>query len=277
MKIALIQMSVTGNKNANIQTAVEKLREAKRRGADVAVLPEMFCCPYDNACFRAYGEEWNGAAQRALSAAAQELSLIVVGGSIPELDGGRIYNSSFVYDRDGSLLARHRKAHLFDIDVAGGQRFRESDTFSPGGEITTFETEFGTMGLCICFDLRFEELARCMVLRGAKVIFVPAAFNMTTGPAHWELLFRQRAVDNQCFTVGVSPARNQQASYVAYGNSIAVDPWGGVLVRAGSEETTLYADLDLSRIDAVRSQLPILSARRTDLYDLWEKKQPSEL
>lgn len=272
MKIALIQMSVTGNKGADIQAATEKLREAKRNGADAAVLPEMFCCPYDNACFRAYGEERDGPAQQTLSAAARELSLIVVGGSIPELDDGRIYNTSFVYGRDGSLLARHRKAHLFDIDVAGGQRFRESDTLSPGNEITTFETEFGTMGLCICFDLRFEELARCMALRGAKVIFVPAAFNMTTGPAHWELLFRQRAVDNQCFTVGVSPARNQQASYMAYGNSLAVDPWGCVLVRAGSEETTLYADLDFSRIDAVRSQLPILSARRTDLYELREKK-----
>ena len=120
-------------------------------------------------------------------------------------------------------------------------------------------------------DLRFEELARCMCLRGAKVIFVPAAFNMTTGPAHWELLFRQRAVDNQCFTVGVSPARDEQGSYVAYGNSIAVDPWGAVLCRAGAEETTLYADLDVERLEAVRAQLPILSARRTDLYEVREK------
>ena len=155
--------------------------------------------------------------------------------------------------------------------MAGGQRFRESDTLSPGNAVTTFETEFGTMGLCICFDLRFEELARCMCLRGAKVIFVPAAFNMTTGPAHWELLFRQRAVDNQCFTVGVSPARDESAGYVAYGNSIAVDPWGTVLCRAGAEETTLYADLALSRLDDVRRQLPILSARRTDLYEVREK------
>ena len=107
-----------------------------------------------------------------------------------------------------------------------------------------------------------------MCLRGAKVIFVPAAFNMTTGPAHWELLFRQRAVDNQCFFIGVSPARDESTSYVAYGNSIAVDPWGTVLTRAEGEEVTLYADLDLSRIDAIRQQLPILSARRTDLYEI---------
>jgi predicted amidohydrolase len=202
MKIALIQMSVTGDRQADLGTAADKIRTVREHGADIAVLPEMFCCPYDNACFRDYGEEAGGPAQQALSAAARSNSILVVGGSVPELDGGRVYNTSFVYGRDGALLARHRKVHLFDIDVAGGQRFRESDTLSPGNQITTFETEFGTMGLCICFDLRFEELARCMALRGAKVLFVPAAFNMTTGPAHWELLFRQRAVDNQCFYRG---------------------------------------------------------------------------
>ena len=127
------------------------------------------------------------------------------------------------------------------------------------------------MGLCICFDLRFEELARCMCLRGAKVIFVPAAFNMTTGPAHWELLFRQRAVDNQCFTVGVSPARDESGSYVAYGNSLVSDPWGRLLCRADGQETTLYADIDLTMLESIREQLPILSARRTDLYEVREK------
>ena len=271
MRVALIQMPITADKAENINTARKKLREAAANGTDIAVLPEMFCCPYQNDCFRAYGEEENGPAQAVLSALAAELGMYIVGGSLPELAGGNVYNTSYVYDRQGRQIAKHRKTHLFDIDVAGGQRFRESDTLSPGNAITTFETEFGTMGLCICFDLRFEELARCMCLRGAKVIFVPAAFNMTTGPAHWELLFRQRAVDNQCFTVGVSPARDESAGYVAYGNSIAVDPWGTVLCRAGAEETTLYADLALSRLDDVRRQLPILSARRTDLYEVREK------
>ncbi|MEY8386394.1 carbon-nitrogen hydrolase family protein [Oscillospiraceae bacterium 38-13] len=271
MRAALIQMSVTADKTANLQTAARKLREAKASGADIAILPEMFCCPYDNACFRAYGEEAGGEAQTALSYLAAELGLYIVGGSLPELEEDRIYNTSFVYGRQGQLLARHRKAHLFDIDVEGGQSFRESAVLSPGNAVTTFETEFGTMGLCICFDLRFEELARCMCLRGAKCLFVPAAFNMTTGPAHWELLFRQRAVDNQCFTVGVSPARDEAASYVAYGNSLAVDPWGTVLCRAGAGEEMLCADLDLRRIEAVRRQLPILSARRVDLYEVRER------
>ena len=271
MRVALIQMPVTADKHENISRACQKLRQAAANGAELAVLPEMFCCPYQNDCFRAYGEAEGGEAQTALRAAAAETGMYVVGGSLPELDGGRVYNTSFVYGRWGEVLAKHRKAHLFDIDVEGGQRFMESDTLSPGNAVTTFETEFGMMGLCICFDLRFEELARCMCLRGARVIFVPAAFNMTTGLAHWELLFRQRAVDNQCFTVGVSPARDETAGYVAYGNSIAVDPWGSVLCRAGAEETTLYADLDLERVDAVRRQLPILSARRLDLYEVREK------
>ncbi len=272
MRAALIQMPVTADKEANLSRACKDLREAKARGADIGVLPEMFCCPYDNSCFRAYGEEEGGPAQRTLSALAAELGMYIVAGSLPELEEGRVYNTSYVYDRHGLQLARHRKAHLFDIDVKGGQRFRESDVLSPGNEITTFETEFGTMGLCICFDLRFEELARCMCLRGAKCLFVPAAFNMTTGPAHWELLFRQRAVDNQCFTVGVSPARDERASYIAYGNSIAADPWGTVLCRAGAGAEILYADLDLNRLEAVREQLPVLSARREDLYTLTENK-----
>ena len=271
MRIALIQMPVTDDKQQNLDTARRKILEAAGQGAEIAVLPEMFCCPYRNDCFAAYGEAEGGSAQMTLSFLAKELGIYIVGGSIPELADGNIYNTSYVYGRQGQLLAKHRKAHLFDIDVEGGQRFMESDTLSPGNAVTTFETEFGTMGLCICFDLRFEELSRCMCLRGAKVIFVPAAFNMTTGPAHWELLFRQRAVDNQCFTVGVSPARNETASYVAYGNSLAVDPWGTVLCRAGGEETTLFADLDLSRIESIRRQLPILSARRTDLYEVAER------
>lgn len=271
MKAALIQLAGgSGDKAADIVLACEKIREAAKSGVDFAVLPEMFCCPYDNAYFQGFGEEAGGEAQIALSNLAKELGIYIVGGSVPELADGTIYNTSYVYNRTGRELARHRKVHLFDINVAGGQRFFESDVLSPGGQITTFETEFGTMGLCICFDLRFEELARCMALRGAKCMFVPAAFNMTTGPAHWELLFRQRAVDNQCFTVGVSPARNPAASYVAYGNSIAVDPWGTVLCRAGAEAEILYVQLDLHRVEAVRAQLPILSARRTDLYELRE-------
>ena len=194
-----------------------------------------------------------------------------MGGSIPELEENRVYNTSFVYDSAGRQVARHRKMHLFDISVEGGQTFRESDTLSPGGEITVFDTPWGKMGLCICFDLRFEELARLMALRGARVIFVPAAFNMTTGPAHWELLFRQRAVDNQLFTVGTSPARSESETYVAWGHSIVCDPWGSVLHQCGAEEEISITSLDLHRVESVRRQLPILRARREDIYFMGQK------
>ncbi|MBE6939312.1 MAG: carbon-nitrogen hydrolase family protein [Ruminococcaceae bacterium] len=271
LKIAQIQMSVTTEREDNVTRACGQIREAARQGAQIAVLPEMFCCPYENSAFRPYGEPLGGPVQQALAQVAREEKIYVVGGSLPELEGDQVYNTCFVYDPEGKCIARHRKMHLFDINVAGGQRFMESDTFSPGCDVTTFDTPWGTMGLCICFDFRFEELSRLMTLRGARVIFVPAAFNMTTGPAHWELLFRQRAVDNQLFTVGTSPARDVNASYVAWGHSIVCDPWGTVVTHCDETEQTVMTELDLDRVDSIRAQLPILSARREDVYSMIEK------
>lgn len=271
LTVAQVQMRVTRDKAENIAAACRLIRRAAEQGAEFVMLPEMFCCPYENGAFRPYGEEQDGPAQRALSALAAALGIWIVGGSIPELEENRVYNTSFVYDSAGRQVARHRKMHLFDISVEGGQTFRESDTLSPGGEITVFDTPWGKMGLCICFDLRFEELARLMALRGARVIFVPAAFNMTTGPAHWELLFRQRAVDNQLFTVGTSPARSESETYVAWGHSIVCDPWGSVLHQCGAEEEISITSLDLHRVESVRRQLPILRARREDIYFMGQK------
>lgn len=271
LTVAQVQMRVTRDRAENIAAACRLIRRAAEQGAEFVMLPEMFCCPYENGAFRPYGEEQDGPAQRALSALAAALGIWIVGGSIPELEENRVYNTSFVYDSAGRQVARHRKMHLFDISVEGGQTFRESDTLSPGGEITVFDTPWGKMGLCICFDLRFEELARLMALRGARVIFVPAAFNMTTGPAHWELLFRQRAVDNQLFTVGTSPARSESETYVAWGHSIVCDPWGSVLHQCGAEEEISITSLDLHRVESVRRQLPILRARREDIYFMGQK------
>ncbi|WP_412761286.1 carbon-nitrogen hydrolase family protein [Pseudoflavonifractor phocaeensis] len=266
MRLAMIQMNVVHNKEQNLTHARELLTQAARKGTDLAVLPEMFCCPYSNRFFRAYGEEEGGPAWSLLSRMARELRIYLVGGSMPELSGGKVYNTSYVFDREGRQIAKHRKAHLFDIDVEGGQRFRESETLTPGDQVTVFETEFGRMGLCICFDFRFQELAKAMADQGAQLILVPAAFNMTTGPAHWELLFRQRAVDNQIFTLGTAPARNETEEYVSYGNSILVDPWGTVLARAGAGEEILLSEVDFARVPSIRRQLPIRSARRPGLY-----------
>lgn len=271
LKLGQVQLMVGRDKAENLRRACVLIRRAAEQGAQLVMLPEMFCCPYENEMFRPNSEEQGGPAQQALSALSRELGIWIVGGTIPEREGKKLYNTCYVYDDQGRQAARHRKIHLFDVNVEGGQYFMESDTFAPGNDITLLDTPWGRLGLCVCFDLRFKELCRVMTLRGARMILAPAAFNMTTGPAHWELLLRQRAVDNQCFTVGVSPARNEHASYVAYGNSLVSDPWGTVLCRAEADPAILYAQLDFSRLEAVRRQLPILSARRTDLYEVRER------
>ncbi len=268
MRLAMLQMEVVHNKEENLRHARKLLEQVSRDGAQMAVLPEMFCCPYSNRYFREYGEEQGGLAWQMLSQAAQELNLWIVGGSIPELCEGKVYNTSYVFNAEGAQVAKHRKTHLFDINVEGGQAFRESEVLTPGDQVTVFDTPWGKLGLCICFDLRFQELSKLMADKGAQMIVVPAAFNMTTGPAHWELLFRQRAVDNQIFTLGVAPARNENAEYVSYGNSILCDPWGTVVARAGAEEEVLLAEIDFCRNESIRRQLPIRSARRNELYKL---------
>ena len=266
MRVALIQMPVTADKDINIKTACQKLREAAENGADFAVLPEMFCCPYENSCFRAYGEEENGPAQQALSSLASELGIYIVGGSLPELAEGNIYNTSYVYGRHGEVLAKHRKVHLFDIDVPGGQRFMESDTLTAGDSFTLVDTPLGKLGVAICFDIRFSDFFRVMGDLGAQLIVIPAAFNMTTGPLHWDLAFRMRALDNQCFVAGCSPARDVNASYVAYGHSLVCDPWGTIVAQLDEKEGVIVTDIDLNDLDKYRGQIPILAGRRTDLY-----------
>ena len=246
MKAALIQMRNVPEKQENLDRAARLIREAAENGAELCVLPEMFCCEYRNRAFIENQEPAGGPAWQMLSRAARENRVWLIGGTIPESDGGRIY----------------------DIDVEGGQRFKESDTFTAGDQICVFDTEFGRFGLCICFDMRFPELARIMSQDGAWAVFCPASFNMTTGPAHWEVMFRSRAVESQVYTLGCAPARDEQGSYVSYANSIAVSPWGDVIARAGAEETTLTVELDRAYVDSIRRQLPLMSARRTDIYRL---------
>lgn len=271
MRVSIMQMNVTAEKAKNIGHAWELVYQAAQKGTDVAILPEMFACPYENGAFLENAEEAGGMIWQALSDMARENKVYLVGGTFPEREGDALYNTCFVFDREGRQIARHRKTHLFDVDVEGGQHFKESDTFTPGSDITVFDTEFGKMGLCVCFDMRFPELARILSMEGAKAVFVPAAFNMTTGPLHWEVMFRSRAIDNQIFTIGCAPARDENGPYISYGNSIAVDPWGKVLARADAQEEVLTVELDLPEVERVRAQLPLMPARREDLYVLNRK------
>lgn len=271
LKAALIQMQVKEKTQDSLASAEGFLRRAAGEGADLALLPEMFCCPYQTANFPAYAQEEGGQVWQELSRMARENHIILAAGSVPERDGqGRVFNTAYVFDRDGRPIAKHRKMHLFDINVSGGQCFRESDTLSAGDRVTVFDTEFGAMGLCICYDFRFPELCRLMVDRGAQVILVPGAFNMTTGPAHWEILFRTRALDNQVYTLGVAPARDPDSGYTSYGNSIGVSPWGEVLERMDETEGMTICRLELERVAKVREQLPLLVHRRKDVYTLRE-------
>lgn len=268
MKIALLQTSVFSDKQLNLASARRFAEKAALEGAELAVLPEMFNCPYETEMFPLFAEEMGGDSWQALRSIARDTGMVIVGGSIPEREGDRLYNTSFVFDATGTQIARHRKTHLFDINISGKQAFKESDTFTPGDGSTTFEALGHRFGLAICFDIRFAEFFRNMALDGAEAILVPAAFNMTTGPLHWELSFRMRAVDNQCFTVGVAPARQRNGKYVSYANSIVCDPWGKVLHNSGEEPCMQVVDIDLGLVDEVRAQLPILSARRPELYRL---------
>ena len=255
MKISLIQMNVAEDKRVNLAHAYKLA--AKCEKSDIIMLPEMFVCPYNSESFVKNAEPCGEAATQMLKKTAAETGAYVIGGSIPESDGGRIYNTCLIISPSGEIIGKHRKAHLFDVDIKGRQRFFESDTLTKGESATVFDTEFGRAGVCICFDIRFPGFISDMRRLGMNMLFVPAAFNMTTGPMHWELLFRARAVDNQIFTFGCAPARDNNAGYVSYANSIAVDPWGRILARAGEGETVLTVEVDTDEVNRVREQIPI--------------------
>lgn len=275
MKIAILQTPVTDDKTQNIEIASQAIKEAAACGAEMAVLPEMFCCPYDNKCFPEYGEEKGGYIYSSMAEAADRNGIYLVAGSMPEWEDGRLYNTSFVFDPDGSEIVRHRKVHLFDIDVKGGQSFKESDVLTPGEDITIFHAGNHSFGLAICFDIRFPEMFRIMALQGAEAVIVPAAFNMTTGPAHWELNFRSRALDNQYFTIGAAPSRNEESSYISYSHSIVCSPWGDTIAQAGIRQEILQIDLDFSKVEEIRRQLPLLSARRPEIYGKYAFRETS--
>ena len=269
IKIAAIQMSTVADKMENVRTVKAYLEKIKDENPDFVILPEMFCCPYQTENFPIYAEKEGGPVWQQLSGYAKQYGIYLIGGSMPEKDAeGNVYNTSYIFDREGKQIGKHRKVHLFDIDVKGGQTFKESDTLTAGDSDTVFDTEFGKMGVMLCFDIRFPELSRMMVNDGARIVFVPAAFNMTTGPAHWELSFRTRALDNQIYMVGCAPARDVSAGYISWGHSIVTDPWGRVIDMLDEKKGILLAELDMDYEEQVREELPLLKSRRKDMYKL---------
>ena len=172
---------------------------------------------------------------------------------------------------EGKILATYSKLHMFDITLADGTPYRESDRVKPGDSIVTVETELGIFGMSICYDVRFPEIYRLMALRGAQVIFVPASFTMPTGKDHWEVLLRARAIENGCYIVAAGQI-GQKPAYAAYGNSLVADPWGTVIARSKDAPGITYAEIDLDYLEKIRKQIPSLENRRSDLYEVSEKK-----
>jgi predicted amidohydrolase len=253
--------------SANLAAAQTLLEEAAEDRADIAVLPELFDYLGPRSGIAEVAEALPvGTASAMLSRVARERQMWIVGGSIHERDGDRIYNTAPLFDRTGELVARYRKIHLFDVDLDGQPPFRESATFTPGTELVTHPVEDVRIGLSICYDLRFPELFRGLMALGTELLVLPAQFQHQTGVAHWEVLVRARAIENQCFVAAAaqwgefgSPEEPRRS----HGHSMIVGPWGDVLVEAPEEGSGVWiAELDLAELRRVRKALPALDHRR---------------
>ncbi|KAL4906734.1 hypothetical protein BDW74DRAFT_190203 [Aspergillus multicolor] len=279
LRVACIQIQSVPDKLENIRQAHEKVLEAASTGAQLVVLPECFNSPYSTAAFPLYAEPLpaiynaenasDSPTFQALSQMAKDAKVYLVGGTLPERDpaNGKIYNTCPVYSPKGALLAFHRKMHLFDVSVPGRMEFRESDTLSAGDKITIVDlTGHGKIGIGICYDMRFPELAAIASRRGAFALVYPSAFNTTTGPLHWELLGRSRAVDNQVYTVLCSQSRPVGSGYPAWGFSMITDPMGRIVTQAQESDEIVYADLDGGEIVRARAAIPVSAQRRFDVY-----------
>jgi deaminated glutathione amidase len=267
MRVAVCQMNAgADDPAANVAVAVRLLHDAADGGADLAALPELF--PYYGSPSRSrkIAEPIPGPRCEQLAEVARSRSMWILGGSMQEAADGHVHNTSTLFDREGELVARYRKIHLFDVDIPGQAPFRESRLFTPGTELVTHETDIGRVGLSICYDLRFPELYRGLVAVGADVLAIPSAFTFVTGEAHWEVLLRARAIEDQCFVI--APAQwgtwgLPDDDRRCYGSSMVVDPWGRVLTKAPVDgDAVCFAEIDLAELRRVRQSLPALQHRR---------------
>ena len=265
MRVAVCQMNPGEDVEANLRAAEELLAEAAEAGADLAGLPELFTYMGPAARHAEVAEPIPGPTSELLAEAARRHRMWILGGSIYEREGDRIYNTSLLFDRTGELAARYRKIHLFDVDLPGQPPIRESATFTPGEQVVTADVEGVRVGLSICYDIRFPELYRMLVGQGAEVLLVPAAFTEVTGRDHWEVLVRARAIEDQCFVVAPAqwgPWGPPEDDRRCHGDSLIVDPWGRILARLEEGVGVAWADLDLEELRRVRERLPALRHRR---------------
>ncbi|TDL25064.1 carbon-nitrogen hydrolase [Rickenella mellea] len=287
--LALIQLGQIGSDKAkNLTHAKDMILKAATGNSgskkpDLIVLPECFNSPYGHVHFPNYAEtilyrpgepydisKSQSESVKMLSEAAKEAKTWIIGGSIPERStaesDAEFFNTTTVYSPNGNLVAMHRKVHLFDIDIPGKIKFKESETLTGGGSLNHFDTEFARIGLGICYDIRFPEMTMIAARKGAHIMIYPGAFNLTTGPLHWELLQRARAVDNQIFISMCSPARDMTAGYHAWGHSMLVDPMGEVVAQTEHNEDIVYAVVDPQIFSSARAGIPVTTQRRFDVY-----------
>jgi predicted amidohydrolase len=274
LRAACVQFRARAEKSENIALMAPLVAEAAGRGADVVLLPEKWNAWLDGPELRAQAEELDsGPTVEAMSEWARTHRINLIGGSIAIVgEGDRVENVSIAYDRDGTRVAAYTKIHLFDVDV-GGISYRESDGTAPGSRPVVADLAGVRVGLTVCYDLRFPELYRTLALEGgATVLTVPSNFTLITGMAHWEVLLRARAIENQAFVLATGqhgyPGGLRKPSY---GHRMIVDPWGTVLAQAPDGDGVIVADLDMAALADIRDRLPALHHRRTDAYGLEEQ------
>jgi predicted amidohydrolase len=264
-----VQLECSAETDRNLAEADRLVRAAAADGAELAVLPERLDIRGTAADYVEGAQPLDGRPVSWARGLARELGIDLVAGSVAERREGRerVANTSVHVGPDGDVRAVYRKIHMFDVEV-GGVEYRESEHSEPADEIVLSETAGGVeLGLTICYDLRFPELYRILALRGARVVTVPANFTRVTGEAHWEVLLRARAIENQVFVIAPGQGRRHGPEGDSYGNSMIVDPWGRVLARAGGEGACFVAaDLDLAGQDEVREKLPSLANRVVGAY-----------
>lgn len=257
---AAIQLNAGSDKTANLDKAAACAAQAVRHDARLVVLPEVFLWRGPRDQERTAAEPIPGPSTNILGDLARTLKIHLLAGSILEESGGdRVFNTSVLFDPHGDIVARYRKVHLFDVDIANQVSIRESDTRRGGDAIVTVRTELGTIGMSVCYDLRFPELYRQLALAGTEIVTVPSAFTFPTGAAHWEILLRARAIENQVYVIAADQIGRSPSGVMDFGNSMIIDPWGKPLARAADRETVIFAEIDRDYQDRVRRELPCLT------------------
>jgi predicted amidohydrolase len=268
--IAAVQMTSTEDVAANLSRSRELVREAAAAGATLIGLPENFAYLGSDKDHRAAlaehteGPEAQGPILTAMRELARASNAWLLLGGFPERTAGAtlIRNTSLLLDPSGAVTARYRKLHLFDVDIPGGMRFRESETIEAGSEAVVAATPWGGLGLTICYDLRFPELYRQLIAGGARILAVPSAFTRDTGMHHWHVLLRARAIENQAYLFAPAQFGWHGGQRWSYGHAMVVDPWGVILAECGEQEGFALARPDFAYQDRVRQSLPCLDHRK---------------